>query len=353
MKLNHIAGLAFASMCMLATTTAWGETVSVMKLDELGDNVSKQSAALFNAIRDQVSKAPGYDLDHNAGDITYTEMQMVTGCDRDAIACYDAACETLGSSSMIFGSVKDGGEAHVIWYVSGKGIFREVKGKISDKNAADKLAQEIVVGASGKLVVTSNIPGADVFIDGKRVGMTAEYESNATPIELVTGNYVIAVRKDGFEKADAVKVSIEKGKTETLHVELEVATDPEVIRKGIKIAGWSSLGLGVAGLVAGSVLLYRTQPKDNYWDKEIEKNMREGNNINYTTDIKDKADTEAMAGVLCAGIGGFFAAAGVALVVTGYVYDFASSDAEEASYMPKMNFNLSPEYQGMTMGWKF
>ena len=352
MKLNKIAGLALASFCLLATTEASAETVSVMKLDELGSNVNKQTTALFDAIRDQVSKAPNYDLDHNAGDITYTEMQMVTGCDRDAIACYDAACETLGSSSMIFGSVKDGGEAHVIWYVSGKGIFREVKGRITDKQAAEQLAQEIVIGAMGKLIVTSNIPGADVFIDGKRVGMTAEYEQSATPIELVTGNYVVAVRKDGYEKADAVKVTIEKGQTEKLQVDLEVATDPESIRNGLKIAGWTSLGVGLAALVAGTLTqVWLVADFDTTPTADFNKKLKDGDTGGYR-DVKDKADNLYMSTLGLFAAGGFLTAAGIALVCTGYLYDF-SVDVEEASYMPKVNFNLTPDYQGMSMGWTF
>ncbi|MBO4349818.1 MAG: PEGA domain-containing protein [Proteobacteria bacterium] len=352
MKLNKIAGLALASICLFTTTEAFAETVSVMKLDELGSNVNKQTTALFEAIREQVSRAPNYDLDHNAGDITYTEMQMVTGCDRDAIACYDAACETLGSSSMIFGSVKDGGEAHVIWYVSGKGIFREVKGKITDKRAAEQIAQEIVVGAMGKLIVTSNIPGADVFIDGKRVGMTAEYEQSATPIELVTGNYVVAVRKDGYEKADAVKVTIEKGMTEKLHVDMEVATDPEAIRKGLKIAGWTTFGVGVAALLAGTMTqIWTSFSIKGSPEKDFKKKLEHHEPSGYK-EIGKKADALYIADwVLFAG-GGFLTAAGIALLCTGYLYDF-SVNVEEAAYMPKVNFNLTPEYQGMSMGWSF
>ena len=351
MKLNKIAGLALASICLLATTEASAETVSVMKLDELGSNVNKQTTALFEAIRDQVSNAPNYDLDHNAGDITYTEMQMVTGCDRDAIACYDAACETLGSSSMIFGSVKDGGEAHVIWYVSGKGIFREVKGKITDRQAAERLAQEIVVGAMGKLIVTSNVPGADIFVDGKRVGMTAEYEQNAIPIELVTGNYVVAVRKDGYEKADAVKVTIEKGQTEKLHVDMEVATDPEAIRSGLKIAGWTTFGVGIAVGALGATFLGLTQGDDDYFDKKVKKRLDDHIQDGYK-DINDTAQSLALWGTISTGVGGFLIASGIALLCTGYLYDF-TVDVEEAAYVPKINFNLSPEYQGMSMGWNF
>ena len=50
--------------------------------------------------------------------------------------------------------------------------------------------------------------------------------------------------------------------------------------------------------------------------------------------------------------GGFLTAAGIALLCTGYLYDF-TVDVEEAAYVPKINFNLSPEYQGMSMGWNF
>jgi hypothetical protein len=337
-----------------------------MKLDALGDNVESQTTMVLEALREQVMNSD-LTLDANGSDITYTEMQMVTGCENgESIACYDMACETLGAPAIIFGSVKDGGETHIVWYVSGKGIFREKKGIVTDKASAEKLAQSVIVGEMGSLVVTSNVPGADVFIDGKRVGMSAEFEESATPIQLVAGNYIVAVRKDGYEKEDAVKVTIEGNNVAKLHIDMVVAQDPEAIAKAVRIAGYSSLGVGVAALIAGGVMSFMVEDSNKYLKDYLcyhgtcpdkPENWKEDwgkENNNPTTYPKGKIGTDyETAQIALYAAGGFFTAAGIALTVVGFVHDFAGEDVEANNAMPKIDFNVTPEYQGMTMGWRF
>lgn len=357
MKMNRIAGLAAAGLCIFGALDANAEdSVAVMKIDAASANADKAADALLKAIRNEVTNSE-YMLDANGSDITYTEMQMVTGCDREgSIACYDAACETLGSKAIIFGNVQDSGDAHVIWYISGKGIFREAKAKLTDKTAVDKLAKEIVIGEMGSVIVTSNIPGADVFIDGKRVGMSAEYAENAQPIELVTGNYVIAVRKDGFTKEDAVTVTIKGGEVSKVHVEMSVAKDPEETRKAIKIAGFTSLGVGAASLIAGGVI--GSLVKFKYHD-DLENTLdkyQPGQTIDSKYSGDGKYSKMGTAANVLIPVGGFFLAAGIALVVTAYVYDFSGEDIDKAysnKYMPKVDLNLTQEYQGMGLTWDF
>lgn len=357
MKMNQVAGVVLAGLCVLGATNVYAEdSVAVMKIDAASAKADKAASALLESIRAQV-KDSQYILDANGSDITYTEMQMVTGCDREgSIACYDAACETLGSKAIIFGNVQDNGDAHIIWYISGKGIFREAKATLSDKTAVDKLAREIVIGEVGHVIVTSNIPGADVFIDGKLVGMSAEYEENAQPIELVTGNYVIAVRKDGFTKEDAVTVNIKGGETSHVHVDMNVMKDPEEIRNAIKISGFTSLGVGVAGLVAAGVLggLVKWKYPGEFEDYLLKYDGVGSIDPKYSDDGK-YSDMALSASVLF-GVGGFFAAAGIALIVTAYVYDFEGEDVDKAysnKYMPKIDVSLTPDYQGMAFGWSF
>jgi hypothetical protein len=352
MKFNRFAGLALAGLCTLCATDALAnDTVAVMKLDALGDNVESQTTMVLEALREQVMNSD-LTLDANGSDITYTEMQMVTGCENgESIACYDMACETLGAPAIIFGSVKDGGETHIVWYVSGKGIFREKKGIVTDKASAEKLAQSVIVGEMGSLVVTSNVPGADVFIDGKRVGMSAEFEESATPIQLVAGNYIVAVRKDGYEKEDAVKVTIEGNNVAKLHVDMVVAQDPEAIAKAVRIAGYSSLSVGVASLIAGGVFQFLVSNTNEEIDNKIK--AHDDQSYNYTGKFREVEDVYKPCTIAFYAAGGFFTAAGIALTVVGFVHDFAGEDVEANNAMPKIDFNVTPEYQGMTMGWRF
>lgn len=352
MKIHQIAGAFLACTCLLGATDALADTVAVMKLDVSSDKVDAQATQIFEAIRSAVLSTEDFDLDANGGDLTYTEMQIVTGCDKaSSIACYDAACETLGAPAIIFGSVKENGEAHIVWYKSGVGIFREVTMTVTDKTTAEALASRLVIGSKGSLIVTSNVPGADVFVDGKRVGMSAEFKENAIPIDLLEGKYIVAIRKDGFTKEDAVSVTIEGDKTAEVHIDMAVATDPEVIRRGVLIGGYTSLGVGAAGIIVAGALI----PIAQYTGEEIAGKIREGKG--FSAGDATAIEHMALSSRILFGVGGFLMAAGVAMIVTGYVYDFAGEDIDSAlasnPYIPKVDFNFSPSYQGMTMGWQF
>lgn len=364
MKMSRIAGYALAGLCTLYAFDAFAsDTVAVMKLDALGD-VDSTASQVLESVRSYVMDRDDLILDVNGGDITYTEMQMVTGCDREAsIGCYEAACESLGAPAIIFGSVKDGGETHLVWYVSGKGVFREVTGVVKDKVAADKLASDLVVGAKGSLVVTSNVPGADVFIDGKRVGMAYEFEENAQPLELVSGNYVIAVRKDGYEKEDAKLITVKAGETARIHVDMVVAQDPEEIARAVRISGYSSMGAGVAVMIAAGVTSYFT---GSYGDsiktfvtggKEVSTGGSKFSKVNKgnVSSVAEHTDELALTSNILWGVGGVLLAAGVALTLTGHLYDFVGDEpvANANPFMPKIDVSLSPDYKGMSFGWTF
>ena len=280
-------------------------------------------------------------------------MQMLTGCDKDAsIQCYDAALEELGAPSVIFGSVEKGGYAHVIWYVGGKGIFREASSVVMDVESATKLAKSIVVGEIGTLIATSNVPGADVFVDGKRVGMSAEFEDSATPFEIPTGNHVVAIRKEGFSKEDAVNVVIEANKKALVHVEMHVLTDLDAVRKGILIGGWVTAGVGVAALATGIALEFAADAKnDEMNDKIVTGNGEDAKNIRNTwKPVKNTYSKVAW------GIGAGLTAIGVGMIVFGYVYDFTGENIDRKlsnSWVPDVDMTLTPDYKGMSMGWTF
>lgn len=367
MKINRFAGMALAGMCLLGAGNAFADgNVAVMKLDALGENVEEQAGYILEALQNQMLHS-SYMLEANGGDITYTEMQMVTGCDVEgSIACYDAACATLGAPAIIFGSVKDGGETHLVWYVSGKGIFKEMNATVTDRESAELLARDMIIGEMGKLIVTSNVPGADVFVDGKRVGMSAEFEESAQPIELIAGNYIVAVRKDGFTKEDAIRVVIEGKQTAKIHVDMNVAKDPEDTRRAIKYSGFAALGAGAAAMIAGSVMYALTigsgdsnkKGTGSWWETNKILPAIQKYDGEAATKAKGTGSTIYQTGVAMLAVGGGLIAAGVALTVVGFVYDFEGEDVDSAltynnSYMPKVNVQLSPEYQGMTMGWTF
>ena len=362
MKISYFAGIAFAGFCMFSATTAMAENkIAVMKIDSLdGAKTDAQAALIFEALRNEVIKA-NMSLESSGSDITYSEMLMVTGCEREGnIECYNSALETLGVSQVLFGSVDKNGEAQAVWYIGGTGVHARATGVVTDRESAEKLARDLIVGKMGYLVVTSNVAGADVFIDGKRVGLSAESESEATPIELVADtSYIVSIRKSGFTREDPIKVAIKADEKSKIHFDLSVATDPEVIQKAFVVAGWTTLGIGIASLITAGTLEVMQSRWQDHMDKDITEKYCDANLIGGKSckAQNDRGQTTYKAKIAMYSIGGFFAAAGAALVSVGYLYDFTGekADAELMSnkYMPKVDFQIGSEYQGMTMGWSF
>ncbi|MBQ9394020.1 MAG: PEGA domain-containing protein [Proteobacteria bacterium] len=361
MKMNRIAGMALAGICLLGAGNAYAdESVAVMKIDALGSGVEEAADVLLSALRDEITNSD-YILDAAGNDVTYSEMQMITGCDDDGnIACYNAACEALNAKSIIFGTIQENGDTHLIWFKSGRGIFREVNGSAGDRESVIRMAKEMIVGDMGSVIVTSNIPGADVFIDGKRVGMSYEFAENAKPIELVTGNYVVSIRKDGYAIEGDRKVVVTKGNVSEVHINMTVAKDPEQIRRIVTYTGYGTLGAGAVAMIVSGAILGVLKKGNNDFNEAIRKgnNSYDGSSMlsGDFSEINKQGRSKMIGADVGLGIGGFLLAAGVALVVTGFVYDFEGEDVDKAysnKYMPKVDFNLSPEYQGMTMGWSF
>ena len=340
------------ALCALCATEAMAQdSVAVMKLDVSSADAESQSAMVLDALRSEVTKSDR-TLDANGSDVTYNEMQMLTGCDREAsIACYEAACETLGSSAIIFGNVADDGMTSLVWYVSGKGVFREVSGVVTDKESADKLAQRMVVGEMGSLVVTSNIPGADVFIDGKRVGMSAEFIDNAQPYTLLAGNYIVSVRKEGYQREDAVKVTVVGNEQAHVHVDLVVALDENKIKDVMIYTGWGALGVGIAGLIGAGVVEGLMSKEQKDMNSAIHNGNEGGDNISNMNSKGQTLENTKMALYIVGGVG---IAAGVTMLCLGYFYNFESDKASLAdTRIPEVNIAASPEFSGINMGWTF
>ena len=340
---------AITALCTLFATEAMAQdSGAVMKIDVSSVEAESQAAMVLDALRSEVTKSDR-TLDANGSDVTYTEMQMLTGCDREAnIACYEAACETLGSSAIIFGNVAEDGQTSLVWYVSGKGIFREVKGLVTDTESANKLAQRMIVGEMGSLVVTSNVPGADVFIDGKRVGMSAEYMENAQPFSLLAGNYIVSVRKEGYQREDAVKVTVVGNEQAHIHMDLVVALDEDKIKRIMIYTGWAAFGVGVAGLIGGGI----TEGLMKVHQSDFNKAIHQGTSDDLES-MKNKGETMDTAKMALYIVGGIGLAAGVTMLCLGYFYNFESDQALADTRIPNINVAASPEFSGVNLGWTF
>ncbi|MCL2326162.1 MAG: PEGA domain-containing protein [Proteobacteria bacterium] len=369
--MKRVACLGFsllcAFLCVFGAFEAYAQdSVAVMKIDVVGSGVDAQAGMLFEALRREVGGSQ-FELDESGSDITYSEMQMLTGCDQeDDMSCYSAACGTLGSSMIVFGTMKDGGTTRVVWYNcvhregQYRGIIREVPNAVvTDQASAAKLASDLIVGKMGTLIVTSNVPGADVFIGGRRVGMAAEFASNAQPISLLSGRHMVIVRKDGYNQDPGIELTIEGDKQQTVHVDLTVAIDENKIKGVMKITGWTTLGVGLGSLAAAGLVSYMQYDLNNAAKAAILGDKDEVSSKFFTFEGADRhkkandkgKDVLQITNIVLWGAGGLLTVAGVTMVCLGYFYDFGSDEAMAG--MPKIDIAVTPEYQGVSFGWRF
>lgn len=167
--------------------------------------------------------------------------------------------------------------------------------------AAATATRELMSAPSDKarLHVDSRPSGAEVWLDGMRVG--------TTPADLTTdpGAHTVEVRMIGhYNKAREVELAA--GAEES--VRLELARDRSGQHKSMKIAGWTLIGVGVAALVGGITLMAI--------DENPIKSDCSGSHVDAFGNCEFRWNT--MAGGATLFVGGLAAAGtGTALVVIG------------------------------------
>ncbi|MCL2325000.1 MAG: hypothetical protein FWC40_00645 [Proteobacteria bacterium] len=143
--------------------------------------------------------------------------------------------------------------------------------------------------------------------------------------------------------------------------------DSEPINDALKIAGWTTLGVGVATLITAGVItglqvdLQKSMedsvnqyeaafggldPQMSSW--ELVSGIFKGKTIDDGEALGRRFETT---NIVLWSVGGVLTAAGVVMTCLGYLYDFGSDDA--LSGMPAVNFAVTPEYQGVSLGWRF
>jgi hypothetical protein len=153
--------------------------------------------------------------------------------------------------------------------------------------------------APGRLEVTSNPAGATVEIDGKAVGQTP------MRVEVAAGSHRIVLRKQGHVTQERQSELADGG--EDL-VRVELPRDRSREQRTMRIAGWSLIGVGVAGVVTGIALLAT--------DENPVKNNCDGVHVDRFGNCEFRWNTKgAGIGLLVPGI--LAAGAGTALVVIG------------------------------------
>lgn len=174
---------------------------------------------------------------------------------------------------------------------------REVGQKIA--TTAIELLEPPPEGTTAQVEVTSSPAGATVEIDGTAVGRTP------TRVEVTPGSHRIVLRKQGHVTQER-QVELVGGGEDLVRVELP--KDRSRQHRAMRIAGWTAIGVGIAGVVTGIALIAT--------DENPVKNNCSGPHVDRFGNCEFRWNTlGAGVGLLVPGL--LVAGAGTALVVIG------------------------------------
>jgi tetratricopeptide (TPR) repeat protein len=206
-------------------------------------------------------------------------------------------------------------------------------------------------GAIVTIEVQTNVPGALVTVDGRPAGRTPL----GRPVRLLPGPHAVVVTKDGYAK-QLLEISLRAGDSATRLVRLlteeeavanqrlvqrlaeERRTAQERLQRAqaeeqrrrrrstrtLTAAGWTSLGLGVAGLAAGGTCAYLSQREA----RKVEDARLTGAYWHEVSGAYDRSKTYRVASYVGLATGGALAITGGVLLVV------ARRGAERAPVAP-------------------
>lgn len=299
----------------------------------------------------------------SSSDVSVNEMVLVLGCEAASAECLAQLSDFVEGDRIAFGAVQQSGGIYLLSlslfdFASGKFVRQiedaTVQGSPEElKSGIAGIIDNFLYGNIGKLEVrASGAPGAVAFL--------GEQELGATPLEveeLPLGEHVLTVQTpDGRTQTQVVRLHPHKVSRVQLNF---AAEDAGVAARGpanraYTIPGWSAIGLGTAGLIAGVV---GTINLSNH-NAEAEEMICQGalcthhsaSRAHRLQNSMDNAYTMSVVGYSVAALG---IAAGSYLLYQGY------SGAREAPAAPStapeestaISFDFAPRPGGASVGF--
>jgi hypothetical protein len=293
-----IAGMGAAAAFFFSSGQAIAgdnATVAVLGLEASEGVPDSVAVGITEALRQRMSSTPGYRLVQGRD---LVEVKLVFSCPEEAPACMSQAAKSLGSSLLIFGSVKKAGSD--AYSVTLK-LF-DVDKEVVQSWTTDQFSRAQSTGPAlhapvqkwiatltgqslpGTLHLQGGVVGAAVAVDGVSAGVMGA--GGLTIASVAAGKHEIAVTKPGYAPANktvtlssgdtrevaiemAAEASAEMPQAETPAVETTAATESTETftqevpsgrsgggRTGARVAALASLAVGVVGIVVGGVYSY-------------------------------------------------------------------------------------------------
>ncbi|QDG54527.1 PEGA domain-containing protein [Persicimonas caeni] len=297
------------------------------------------------------------------GDVSINDLILTLGCESANAECLAGLSDFVEGDRIVYGSVERSENVYLFslkMFDFARGEFvREVSDKTIEGNTEQikqgvrAVIEGFLYGDVGKLEVAVNgASDAEVFFDGEKVG-----QGPTTLSKLPLGEHAVTVRTaDGQKKSK--KVMLHRGKVSKVIFDFEGAKAVEapgaVASNNYAVPGWTAVGLGTVGLVAG--VLGTTQVSS--YDSEAESMIcgdalcpaASTERANKLQDDMDSAYTMSIIGYSVAAVG--FAAGGYLLYETyagGAESEQPSTD--ETDIEPTVNVGADSASVGVRIGF--
>jgi len=185
-------------------------TTAVLGIEAI-DAPDSVASDVTDALRQRVASSKGFQLVQGKD---LMEIKLVFSCSDEAPACMTQAGKSLGVAKLIFGNITKSGSDYVLRLKLldvGRGAMENattdtfpVRG--SDASTLRALAPHWLSKLTGKggaapaggtLMISSNVSGATVALDGTAVGVTSQQPVSVS--DVTPGKHEIIVQKAGYE----------------------------------------------------------------------------------------------------------------------------------------------------------
>lgn len=210
--------------------------------------------------------APGSDKE-------LIDEKLIKNCDTEALPCMSQIGKDLGANYLMYGRLEkkgDGYQVQINLLNIDKKKFEKSKTPLTipfaQKDSASLAASAkrvyndlTGVQENGAIVVTSNVPDGEVFLDEQSKG---RLNSGSLTIDrLGEGRYRLAIQHDKFQRSEVI-VTVRSGESTPQTLNLTPIGDPKheiyntTSGKKTNYWKWASIGLGVATAATGAAWVY-------------------------------------------------------------------------------------------------
>ncbi|MBX3269632.1 MAG: PEGA domain-containing protein [Sandaracinaceae bacterium] len=349
------------ALASLAPSVAGAQSVMVLGIRSVeGDDDFTRN--LTGAIRNAASQVEGWQVSDR--EVTFVQMALVHDCDNPNPTCLGSIAESLGAERVIYGEVRRTSARSDFDFSINLHLFNAAQGGIehSVSDTIPSVHQDIddlrvparrwirsLQGAprAGTLIVRVNVPGAEVSIDGRQVGVVDA--NGALRIDDVEAGHRQVRVTATDHAAFASSVSVPAYGEATLEGELQLGSDggggggvsPELVAGSALLV--AAAGFAVVWAYSGVTVLGHTNSTE--WAAIRAEYMESTQNLcstgvtNRAAEICSEAATLEVMQFVFMGLTVLAGGLGLYFVVAGAT---ASDDGEERASADAVTFELVP-----------